>query len=135
MKLYKEDKKEILAVSLVGLLGLGLSILFFYLYNHANYTWLTIVSAVVSYAYMSGCIFIYGKDQALFQYRLKWSLLLPIIYTTVIFLFLLFIEQKGIPENPSRVLDCLLWAVYTMPAFIIVIALALLVLAGLAYGG
>ena len=67
MKLYKEDKKEILAVSLVGLLGLGLSILFFYLYNHANYTWLTIVSAVVSYAYMSGCIFIYGKDQVMCQ--------------------------------------------------------------------
>ena len=105
-KLPKEDIISIIRLICLGIAGLGLSILFIFLYEKYNNLLLTICTAVFS-----------------------------LIYIVLIFGFLLFIEHKRIPDNPMRILDCFLWSVYTMPAFIVVMLIVVLIMVGMAYAG
>lgn len=132
-KLSKEDKVSIIRLVIIGTLGLGISILFIFLYQKYNNSALTIITAVLSLAFMVGSLIIISKKELIFKNTTRAAILFPLCYIALIFAFLLFVEQKRIPDNPMRVLDCFLWAVYTMPAFIIVLAILLLVIIAIAY--
>lgn len=132
-KLSKEDKVSIIRLVIIGALGLEISILFIFLYQKYNNSALTIITAVLSLAFMVGSLIIISKKELIFKNTTRAAILFPLCYIALIFAFLLFVEQKRIPDNPMRVLDCFLWAVYTMPAFIIVLAILLLVIIAIAY--
>lgn len=134
-KLPKEDIISIIRLICLGIAGLGLSILFIFLYEKYHNLSLTICTAVFSLIYMVGSVVIISKKDLIFQNTTKAAVLFPLIYTILIFCFLLFIEHKRIPDNPMRILDCFLWFVYTMPAFIVVMLIVVLVMVGMAYAG
>ena len=134
-KLTKEDFISIVRLICLGIVGLGLSILFIFLYEKYHNLSLTICTAVFSLIYMVGSVVIISKKDLIFLNTTKAAVLFPLIYTILIFCFLLFIEQKRIPNNPMRILDCFLWSVYTMPAFIVVMLIVALVMVGMAYAG
>lgn len=133
--LYKEDIKEIIRLVIMGSLGLGLSILFIALYQLYNIKAVTITTGIVSLLYMVICIIIIGKKIFLPKNSVIATIVIPLIYTAIIFAVLLLIERKRIPDNPMRVLDCFLWAVYTMPAFIVVIAIIVIIVLAIGYVG
>lgn len=134
-KLPKEDIISIIRLICLGIAGLGLSILFIFLYEKYNNLLLTICTAVFSLIYMVGSVVIISKKDLIFQNTTKAAILFPLIYIVLIFGFLLFIEHKRIPDNPMRILDCFLWSVYTMPAFIVVMLIVVLIMVGMAYAG
>ena len=134
-KLSKEDKISIIRLIVLGVIGLGLTILFIFLYEKFNNVILTISTAVISLIYMVGALVIISKKDFVFQNNVKVAILFPLIYTLIVFAFLLFVEHKRIPENPIRILDCFLWAIYTMPSFIIVLIILSLIMIVISYAG
>ena len=136
MPLYKKDRLAIATYSIVGVVGLGLTILFIYLYNTYHNLTLTIITSILSFAYMIGVfIVIFVKDSTMVKRPVLFTILFPLIYISIVFLILLFLMHKAIPENPMIILDFLFWAIYTVPAFIVVIFLLILLLIGMGYAG
>ena len=134
-KLSKEDKISIIRLIVLGVIGLGLTILFIFLYEKFNNLILTISTAVISLIYMVGALVIISKKDLVFQNTVKTAILFPLIYTLIVFAFLLFVEHKRIPDNPMRISDCFLWSVYTMPSFIVVMAILSLIMIVISYAG
>ena len=135
MKGSKEDKISILRLTIISLFGVSLSVLFIFLYYKFNNTIMTILTLLLSLVFMIGTILFINKKENIFVNIKKAVVFFPLIYTTIVFAFLLFIEQKRIFENASKILDCLIWAVYTMPSFMIVILIVMLLLLMLGYAG
>ena len=52
----------------------------------------------------------------------------PIVYVTIAFIALLLIG-----DNKNMILEYLFWAIYSMPAFIIVVVVALLLMTASSY--
>ena len=134
-KLSKEDIISIIRLITLGIIGLGLTILFIFLYEKYNSLALTICTAIFSLVYMVLSLLIINKKDFVFQNTLKMAILFPLIYTLIVFGFLLFIEHKSIPDNPMRILDCFLWSIYTMPSFIVVMAILSLIKIVISYAG
>ena len=62
---------------------------------------------------------------------LKVAVFLPVIYIFIVFVVLVILGLGPIIENPIMLLNCLMWTIYSMPAFIIVIAVIILCLLGM----
>lgn len=131
--LNKDDVISIIRVLILGLFGIGITILFIYLYHRYDNLVFTITTAFLSLIYMIGCIIYLILKENINLGILKTCILFPLIYLIIVFIVLIFVEQNTIKENPIRVLDCFMWAVYAMPAFIIVILLLLLILWAISY--
>lgn len=134
-KLSKEDIKSIIRVIIIGLLGVALSVLFIWLYIKYYNTYITILTGVISLTYMMVSVIIISKKDFIYENTTKAAILFPIIYTIIIFAFLIFIKHKFILDNPIIILDCFMYAVYMMPSFLTVMAILLLVLVAMAYAG
>ncbi len=132
-KLTAKEKREYLTLALLALAGAGLSVLFILQYNLIGNTTLTILAAILSFAYMAGSMLLLGKTGTHPEKNWKTAVLFPPSYTVIIFLILLFLMHKQISENPMRIPDCLMWSIYTMPSFIMIILLVVLVMAALSY--
>lgn len=126
------DRLEILFTIISAIIGLGLTILFIYLYKNKNNLYLNIINTIISYLYMQ--IFLSIEMKNFINDKFKsylWSLLIPIIYGLIVFVFLLFIIVfNNINADSSLVLNCLMWSIYSMPSFLLVIGLIMLVLIG-----
>ncbi len=133
LKELSENDQIILCAVVLSLVGAGLSALFFLQYIKWNNTVLTVATAVFSLAYMTGSMILLGKMNSAIDLNWKVPVLFPLSYIAIVFLILLFLVHKQIPENPMRILDCLMWSIYTMPSFIIVIVLVILVIAAMSY--
>lgn len=133
LKDLSENSQIMLCAVVLALAGAGLSALFFLQYIKWNNTFLTIATAIFSFAYMAGSIVLLQKMDSAIDFSWKIPVLFPLSYTAIVFLILLFLVHKQIPDNPMRILDCLMWSIYTMPSFIIVIALVALVMVAMSY--
>lgn len=133
LKDLSENSQIMLCAIVLALAGAGLSALFFLQYIKWNNTFLTIATAIFSVAYMAGSIVLLEKMDSAIDFSWKIPVLFPLSYTAIVFLILLFLVHKQIPDNPMRILDCLMWSIYTMPSFIIVIVLVALVMVAMSY--
>ncbi len=133
LKDLSESSQIMLCAIVLALAGAGLSALFFLQYIKWNNPSLTIATAIFSFAYMAGSIILLEKMDSAIDFSWKLPVLFPLSYTAIVFLILLFLVHKQIPNNPTRILDCLMWSIYTMPSFIIVIALVALVMVAMSY--
>ena len=134
-KLSKEDIKSIIRIIIIGLLGVALSVLFIWLYIKYHNTYITILTGVISLTYMIVSVIIINIKDLIFENTVKAAILFPVIYTIIIFAFLIFIKHKFILDNPIIILDCFMYAVYMMPSFLAVMAILLLVAVGMCYAG
>ena len=129
---YKERVKqirEIIIILSIALLGLGLSILFLTMYHNDSNITSNVITGIISYFYMSISIFILCKlNDEEHRKTFLYMFLLPIIYVAIAFIALLLLG-----DNKNMILEYLFWAIYSMPAFIIVIVIALLLMAGASY--
>ena len=131
-RLYKEDIFSIICISILGLIGLGLTILFIYLYHTYNNITTNVLCAIFSLIYMEFVVvLICIREKESLLNTLKVSVFLPLIYIVIVFVFLVIVGLKPIFENPQVILNCLMWTIYSMPAFIIVIALIILCILGM----
>ncbi len=132
-KLTAKEKREYLTLALLALAGAVLSALFLLQYHLLGNTALSVLAAILSFAYMACSMLLLGKTTRTTELNWKVPVLFPLSYIAIVFLALLFLVHKQIPENPTRILDCLMWSIYAMPSFIIVIWLVVLVIAALSY--
>ena len=131
-RLYKEDIFSIICISILGLIGLGLTILFIYLYHTYNNITTNVLCAIFSLIYMEFVVvLICIREKESLLNTLKVSIFLPLIYIVIVFVFLVIVGLKPIFENPQVILNCLMWTIYSMPAFIIVVAILVLFLLGM----
>lgn len=134
-KLSKEDIKSIIRVIIIGLLGVALSVLFIWLYIKYHNIYITIFTGIISLTYMIVSVIIISKKDFIFENTVKAVILFPLIYTIIIFAFLIFIKHKFILDNPIIILDCFMYAIYMMPSFLAVMAILLLVAVAMCYAG
>ncbi len=134
-RMTQEEKKSILRVFIISIIGICLSILFIWLYVKFENIFTTIVTSIFSACYITGSIVIINKKELIFENTKKVLILFPIIYILIIFAFLIFVNLKFIDENPKIILDCFLYSVYMMPSYLPLMALVVLVIAGLGYAG
>lgn len=134
-KLSKEDIKSIIRVIIIGLLGVALSVLFILLYIKYHNTYITIFTGIISLTYMIVSVIILSKKDLIFENTVKAVILFPLIYTIIIFAFLIFIKHKFILDNPIIILDFFMYAIYMMPSFLAVMAILLLVAVAMCYAG
>ena len=131
-RLYKEDIFSIICISILGLIGLGLTILFIYLYHTYNDITTNVLCAVFSLIYMEFVVLLICiKEKESLLNTLKVAVFLPVIYILIVFIVLVILGLGPIIENPIMLLNCLMWTIYSMPAFIIVIAVVILCLLGM----
>lgn len=131
-RLYKEDILSIICISILGLIGLGLTILFIYLYHTYNNITTNVLCAIFSLIYMEFVVVLISiREKESLLNTLKVSVFLPLIYIVIVFVFLFIVGLKPILENPQVILNCLMWTIYSMPAFIIVIAVVIFCLLGM----
>ena len=125
MKTNKEDIIQIIILIAIGVIGLGLSILFIYAYETYNNLYITITTAIGSLIYMEAGIVIIQKslDESVSK---KFLIFAPIIYVAVVFLIIFFMSWQTFSQNPMQFVDFFLWAVYLMPSFLIALLLLLL---------
>ena len=125
MKTNKEDIIQIIILIAIGVIGLGLSILFIYAYETYNNIYITITTAIGSLIYMEAGIVIIQKslDESVSK---KFLIFAPIIYVAVVFLSIFFMSWQTLSQNPMQFVDFFLWAVYLMPSFLIALLLLLL---------
>lgn len=128
-----KEKREHLTLAFLALAGAVLSALFLLQYHFLGNTALNVLAAILSFAYMAGSMLLLGKTDSRPQKNWKTAVLFPLSYTVIIFLFSLFLMRKQIPEDPMRIVNCLMWSIYAMPSFIIVIWFVVLVMAALSY--
>ncbi len=129
--IYKEDIILIILLFLFAMLGLAISILFINLYSKYNNIIQNIIFGIISYFFMMLSIFIYNLKSNLFNNKFKWPLLIPLIYTISIFLFISFLSIDNIIDNPVQLLNNLMYSIYLMPAFVIVIFVAVICCLGM----
>ena len=134
-KLSKEDIKSIIRVIIIGLLGVALSVLFIWLYIKYHNTYITIFTGIISLTYMIVSVIIISKKDLIFENTVKAAILFPLIYTIIIFAFLIFIKHNFILDNPIIILDCFMYAIYMMPSFLAVMAILILVVVAMSYAG
>lgn len=131
-RLYKEDIFSIICISILGLIGLGLTILFIYLYHTYNDITTNVLCAIFSLIYMEFVVvLICNREKESLLNTLKVAVFLPVIYIFIVFIILVILGLKPIIENSIMILNCLMWTIYSMPAFIIVIAVIILCLLGM----
>ena len=131
-RLFKEDILSIICISILGLIGLGLTILFIYLYHTYNNITTNVLCAIFSLIYMEFVVVLISiREKESLLNTLKVSVFLPLIYIVIVFVFLFIVGLKPILENPQVILNCLMWTIYSMPAFIIVVAILILCLLGM----
>ena len=131
-RLFKEDILSIICISILGLIGLGLTILFIYLYHTYNNITTNVLCAIFSLIYMEFVVVLISiREKESLLNTLKVSVFLPLIYIVIVFVFLFIVGLKPILENPQVILNCLMWTIYSMPAFIIVIAVVIFCLLGM----
>lgn len=118
-----EDIKDAVGFISCGVIGIGLSVLFILTYiNDKSFT-PTLIMSVVSYIYMLISIFIYNfRNHVDTKKNILYSLILPIIYTTIVFIILLLININDLKGNGILVLDLLVYSLLSMPAFIFVVS-------------
>ena len=117
---------ETITILACALIGLGLSIFFLYLYSKENNLTRSIITAIISYIYMSLSIYMLLKMNKEDKKKTILSMLLwPVIYVVIVFIVLLLLG-----DNQNMILEYIFWAIYSMPAFIIIVVVALLLLAG-----
>ena len=127
--MYKEDVKDIIFSIIGALLGLGLSVLFIVLYNRYHNLIVTIITAIISIIFMViSLIIMMEKD-----IKIKWLILVPLVFFTIIFLFLFFVRNKEVFQDPKILLDCLMYSIYMLPSFIVVFIVVILLVCGLDY--
>lgn len=134
-KIPKEDVNSIIRIVILGLLGVILSILFIWSYIKYHNIYITIISGLLSLVYMVFSLIIINNKDLVFENTKKSAILFPIIYTIIIFAFLVFINYKITLDNPIVILDCFLYAVYMMPSYLAVMAALILILAAMSYAG
>jgi hypothetical protein len=61
------------------------------------------------------------------------SIVLPIVYWLIVFVALIILNNAYIPDISTRLVVCTYWAFYAMPAFILIISVALLLFVGASY--
>ena len=66
-KVSKEDNKSIIRVAFYSFLGLGLSILFFYLDYKLNNTFIRVITCIVSVLFMSFVLYRFHKKDNIFD--------------------------------------------------------------------
>ena len=131
-KLYKEEIFTIICISILGLIGLGLTILFIYLYHTYNNITTNVLCAIFSLIYMEFVVvLICNREKESLLNTLKVAVFLPLIYIVIVFIVFVILGLEPIIENPVMLLNCLMWTIYSMPAFIIVIAVLILFLIGM----
>jgi hypothetical protein len=131
-RLYKEDIFSIICISILGLIGLGLTILFIYLYHTYNNITTNVLCAIFSLIYMEFVVvLICNREKESLLNTLKVAVFLPVIYIFIVFIVLVILGLEPIIENPIMLLNCLMWTIYSMPAFIIVVAILVLCLLGM----
>ena len=130
MKTNKEDIIQIIILIAIGVIGLGLSILFIYAYKTYNNLYITITTAIGSLIYMEAGIVIIQKcfDGSVSK---KFLIFAPIIYVAVLFLTIFFLSWQTLLQNPMQFVDSFLWSVYLMPSCFVVCLVAWLLLMGL----
>ena len=129
---YKVKKRNIIKQIIFyscALIGLGLSIWFFNIYyNNKNQNTLIILS-IISYVYMALSILYLSLDFKVSKKKsILSALLLPLSYIAIGLIVLVILNSERISQDPSILLDSLLWPILSMPAFIIVVIVALVVL-------
>ena len=125
----KKKIHETIIILLVALLGLGLSILFLSLYYKENNLTSNIITALIAYLYMSVSIFILCKlDEEEQRKTILYMFLGPILYVAIAFIGLFLLG-----DNKNMILEYLLWSIYSMPAFIVVVVVTLLLIAFSSY--
>ena len=127
-KRSKADVASILRLVVLGTIGLGLSVLFLWLHSNFNNTIVTIITAILSPTYMVGCVAFINKKESIYQSTLKASVAFPLGYITIVFTLLFALFFDVIKENTIMLLDCFLWSIYTMPAFIVVMVIVFLIM-------
>jgi hypothetical protein len=129
-----KDSKENIYLALNIVLGLGLSSICFFLYNLINLKWLNILMAVFSIVFMLvSCLFLsLGMDGSR-KKSLIVSVIFSLVYWGVVFVFLLIINQNSIPDIGQRVVNSTYYAIYAMPAYIVVVIVAFLIMAAASY--
>ena len=87
-RLYKEDIFSIICISVLGLIGLGLTILFIYLYHTYNDITTNVLCDVFSLIYMEFVVLLICiKEKESLLNTLKVSIFLPLIYCDSFCLF------------------------------------------------
>ena len=131
-RLYKEEIVTIICISILGLIGLGLTILFIYLYHTYNDITVNVLCAIFSLIYMEFVVVLISlREKESLLNTLKVAAFLPVIYILIVFIVLVILGLGPIIENPVMLLNCLMWTIYSMPAFIIVVAVVILCLLGM----
>ena len=129
-KAYISDVQSTVCIIVSAVLGLALSILFMYLYFKRYNKNITIITGIISYVHMAVSIFvlcnIYDVE---FKRKVLWPIGLPILYVIILFVALIIICN----ERPEYFMNLFMISVYTMPAFLIVVAITLLILVALSY--
>ena len=133
-KISKTDVVEVLKMIGFALLGVGLSTCEYILYNWLNLVWLNILMAIFSVLYMTVSCYILSR---LADFERKKSIIisivLPVVYWLIVFVALIILNNAYIPDISTRLVVCTYWAFYAMPAFILIISVALLLFAGASY--
>ena len=131
-----EDIKDTIGFISCGVIGIGLSVLFILTYiNNKSFT-PTLVMSIVSYIYMLVSIFIYNfRNHVDTKKNILYSSILPIIYTTIVYIILLILNIKNLKGNGMLALDLLVYSLLSMPAFILVVAVVFLLFALAALAG
>ena len=128
-KARMKNIRNTIIILTVALLGLGLSILFLSMYYKESNVTSNVITALISYFYMSISIFILCKlTEEEHRKTLLYMFLLPIIYVAIAFIALLLLGH-----NKNMILEYMFWSIYSMPAFIIVVVVALLLMAASSY--
>lgn len=130
----KTDLIAIFRIVIVAIIGLGVSVAGYLLYYYENILWLNILMAVISVIFMSVACYILARRENIDKTVANViSTLGPVIYWILVFAALIFLTHKVEMDKVTRVINCVFWAFYAMPAFIIVILVVLLIACGLAY--
>ncbi len=131
-RLFKEDILSIICISILGLIGLGLTILFIYLYQTYNDITVNVLCAIFSLIYMEFVVVLISiREKESLLNTLTVAVFLPVVYIFIVFIVLVILGLEPIIEKPIMLLNCLMWTIYSMPAFIIVFAVVILCLLGM----
>lgn len=133
-KVSKADIVEILQIIGFALFGVGLSTCEYILYNWLNLMWLNVLMAIFSVLYMAVSCYILSRSADFGRKKSSIiSIVLPIVYWLIVFVALIILNNAYIPDISTRLVVCTYWAFYAMPAFILIISVALLLFVGASY--
>ena len=117
-----------------ALIGAGISASEYILYSKLNLQWLNILMAVFSVIFMVASCYILSRiSECTVKKSFLYSIVLPTIYFAAVFIFLIILNTKNMPDVPVRMITCMYWSFYAMPAFVIVGLIAILFFIGVSY--